>query len=292
MALFCGGSANKLLQSDTAFNFISGEVYMAFSAWVRFSAFSNYQVIARFGTGSTERIYAGLGGGSYGNNNSFAFFNGHAGSGSSNHGVYTTTATLTLNTWHHMFYWYDGATTEAIYRDGVDMTLGGLGTRPSFLFTPTSTTDYEVGGLTGSIAEVAWWFGGFPGGGTSEDTAVISALAAGYSPLLFRQNLVVYHSLRTSPWGDEFNNVSVSESGTVSEEGHPNIVTSPINVTPQTATANYINRSTGKFISHEDMGSPSAGDMMRLRALRDYDHVANTDDMQLHKLVLWQKGDA
>ena len=55
------------------------------------------------------------------------------------------------------------------------------------------------------------------------------------------------------------------------------------------ATANHVRKTNGVLIKHGDMGSPSAGDMMRLRITRDYDHTSNTDDAQIHHVVLYQK---
>ena len=52
--------------------------------------------------------------------------------------------------------------------------------------------------------------------------------------------------------------------------------------TPATNTANYNNRTAAGAISHANCGSPAVGDRMRLKVTRDYDHAANTDDVQLH----------
>lgn len=52
--------------------------------------------------------------------------------------------------------------------------------------------------------------------------------------------------------------------------------------TPATNTANYNNRTAPGAISHANCGSPAVGDRMRLKVTRDYDHAANTDDVQLH----------
>ena len=52
--------------------------------------------------------------------------------------------------------------------------------------------------------------------------------------------------------------------------------------TPATNTANYNNRTVAGAISHANCGSPAIGDRMRLKVTRDYDHAANTDDVQLH----------
>jgi len=52
--------------------------------------------------------------------------------------------------------------------------------------------------------------------------------------------------------------------------------------TPATNTANYSNITAAGAISHENCGSPAVGDRMRLKVTRDYDHAANTDDVQIH----------
>lgn len=59
--------------------------------------------------------------------------------------------------------------------------------------------------------------------------------------------------------------------------------------TPATATANYINKTSAAAISHANCGSPSAGDAFRLELIRDYDHAANTDDVQLHRVVITEQ---
>lgn len=52
--------------------------------------------------------------------------------------------------------------------------------------------------------------------------------------------------------------------------------------TPATNTANFNNRTSAGVISHANCGSPAVGDRIRLKVTRDYDHAANTDDVQLH----------
>lgn len=52
--------------------------------------------------------------------------------------------------------------------------------------------------------------------------------------------------------------------------------------TPATNTANYNNRTAAGQISHANCGSPAVGDRIRLKVTRDFDHAANTDDVQLH----------
>jgi len=52
--------------------------------------------------------------------------------------------------------------------------------------------------------------------------------------------------------------------------------------TPATNTANYSNITSAGAISHANCGSPAIGDRIRLKVTRDYDHAANTDDVQLH----------
>ena len=52
--------------------------------------------------------------------------------------------------------------------------------------------------------------------------------------------------------------------------------------TPATNTANYNNRTAAGAISHANCGSPAVGDRIRLKVTRDFDHAANTDDVQLH----------
>ena len=52
--------------------------------------------------------------------------------------------------------------------------------------------------------------------------------------------------------------------------------------TPATNTANFSNITAAGAISHANCGSPAVGDRMRLKVTRDFDHAANTDDMQLH----------
>lgn len=52
------------------------------------------------------------------------------------------------------------------------------------------------------------------------------------------------------------------------------------------ATANFLDVTTAGAISHANCGSPAAGDMMRLKVTRDFDHAANTDDAQLQAVVV------
>lgn len=52
--------------------------------------------------------------------------------------------------------------------------------------------------------------------------------------------------------------------------------------TPATNTANYSNITAAGQISHVNCDSPAVGDRIRLKVTRDYDHAANTDDVQLH----------
>ncbi len=52
--------------------------------------------------------------------------------------------------------------------------------------------------------------------------------------------------------------------------------------TPATNIANYSNITAAGVISHANCGSPVVGDRMRLKVTRDFDHAANTDDVQLH----------
>lgn len=52
--------------------------------------------------------------------------------------------------------------------------------------------------------------------------------------------------------------------------------------TPATNTANFSNITAPGAISHANCGSPAIGDRMRLKVTRDFDHAANTDDVQLH----------
>ncbi len=59
--------------------------------------------------------------------------------------------------------------------------------------------------------------------------------------------------------------------------------------TPATATANYINKTSPGSVSHANCGSPSSGDAFRLKITRDYDHAANTDDAQLHRVVVTEQ---
>ena len=54
--------------------------------------------------------------------------------------------------------------------------------------------------------------------------------------------------------------------------------------TPATNTANFSNITAPGAISHANCGSPAVGDRMRMKLTRDYDHAANTDDMQFHAL--------
>ena len=59
--------------------------------------------------------------------------------------------------------------------------------------------------------------------------------------------------------------------------------------TRATATANYVNKMSAGAISHANCGSPAVGDAMRLKVTRDYDHAANTDDLQLHRIVVTEQ---
>lgn len=137
----------------------------------------------------------------------------------------------------------------------------------------------------GVIAEAALWVGYQI---TSADAAL---LAAGYPPILIAPQYLKYYATcrNVDDYADVTGGVAAPDKGTPLTAEHPLMLTSDVNITPNQATANHTTRSRPVFISHEDLGSPAAGDMMRLRVLRDYDHVSNTDDLQLHNVALWQK---
>lgn len=59
--------------------------------------------------------------------------------------------------------------------------------------------------------------------------------------------------------------------------------------TPATATANFKNITAAGAISHANCGSPAPGDGFRLKVTRDYDHAANTDDVQLHRVEVQEQ---
>lgn len=59
--------------------------------------------------------------------------------------------------------------------------------------------------------------------------------------------------------------------------------------TPSTATANILDITAAGAISHVNCGSPAVGDGMRLKIARDHDHATNTDDAQLHKIVVTEQ---
>lgn len=46
-------------------------------------------------------------------------------------------------------------------------------------------------------------------------------------------------------------------------------------------TANVVDVTPTGAITHSNAGSPAAGDYLRIRVSRDYDHAANADDAQL-----------
>jgi hypothetical protein len=56
--------------------------------------------------------------------------------------------------------------------------------------------------------------------------------------------------------------------------------------TPSVNTANFVNVTAAGAITHANCGSPAAGDRMRLKITRDFDHEANTDDVQFHAAVV------
>lgn len=55
--------------------------------------------------------------------------------------------------------------------------------------------------------------------------------------------------------------------------------------TPST-TANVVDVSPTGAVTHANCGSPAGGDVMRIRVTRDYDHAANTDDVQLLSVIV------
>lgn len=59
-----------------------------------------------------------------------------------------------------------------------------------------------------------------------------------------------------------------------------------ISDTPADATANFTNVTAAAEISHVNCGSPAVGDRMRFKLTRDHDHAANTDDAQLHGVLI------
>lgn len=59
--------------------------------------------------------------------------------------------------------------------------------------------------------------------------------------------------------------------------------------TPSTATANIVDVTSAGAISHANCGSPAAGDRMRFKLARDHDHATNTDDAQLHAVVVTEQ---
>ena len=52
------------------------------------------------------------------------------------------------------------------------------------------------------------------------------------------------------------------------------------------ATADDLNITTTVGLSHANAGSPSAGDRVVIRVTRDFDHAANTDDLQLLEVLV------
>lgn len=72
----------------------------------------------------------------------------------------------------------------------------------------------------------------------------------------------------------------VDTSDLDSDLGMDTATATDITDTP-TGTANAMMVTAAGSITHANAGSPSAGDRMRVRVTRDYDHAANTDDAQL-----------
>lgn len=56
--------------------------------------------------------------------------------------------------------------------------------------------------------------------------------------------------------------------------------------TPSDSVANTWNETATGTLSHANAGSPSAGDYVVIRATRDFDHAANTDDLQLGAILI------
>ena len=71
--------------------------------------------------------------------------------------------------------------------------------------------------------------------------------------------------------------------------GQDFLTVSNITDTPATATANYTNKTSAGSVSHANCGSPAVGDAGRCKITRDYDHAANTDDVQLHRVVVTEQ---
>jgi len=56
--------------------------------------------------------------------------------------------------------------------------------------------------------------------------------------------------------------------------------------TPSAATANILDVTAVGAISHANCGSPAVGNRMRLKIVRDHNHATNTDDAQLHGVLV------
>lgn len=74
--------------------------------------------------------------------------------------------------------------------------------------------------------------------------------------------------------------VKTVDGDTITSEDLGGATATDITDTP-TGTANQMHVTTTGAITHANAGSPAAGDMMRIRLRRDYDHAANTDDAQV-----------
>lgn len=84
--------------------------------------------------------------------------------------------------------------------------------------------------------------------------------------------------------------VEVTQDGDDQDAGGQDFGTATdITDTPSTATANILDITAAGAISHANCGSPSPGDGFRLKVTRDHDHAANTDDAQLHRVVITEQ---
>ena len=59
--------------------------------------------------------------------------------------------------------------------------------------------------------------------------------------------------------------------------------------TPGAGGVNALNKTAAGSISHANCGSPNPGDLARFKVTRDFDHATNTDDLQLHAIVVTEQ---
>jgi len=84
----------------------------------------------------------------------------------------------------------------------------------------------------------------------------------------------------------EFRCLLLTDSDDISSDLGIDTQTAAVLADTPIATADDLNVTATVALAHADAGSPSPGDRVVIRVTRDYDHGANTDDLQLLEVLV------